>query len=51
MKYKCCFCGKEFNDWGNDPWPVEKDPKAFCCDRCNIEIVIPARLQKMTEGD
>lgn len=24
MKYKCCFCGREFNDWGNNPWPVKK---------------------------
>lgn len=44
-KYKCCICGKEFDGWGNNPWPVVKDKKAECCDDCNWDIVIPARIK------
>lgn len=38
---KCCICGKEFEGWGNNPWPLEGDE---CCDDCNYEYVIPARI-------
>ena len=44
---KCCICGKEFIGWGNNPWPVVKDPQAECCDECNWEKVVPARLKLM----
>lgn len=43
-KKKCCICGKMFEGWGNDPWPVTEDPNAVCCDKCNANIVIPARI-------
>ena len=39
---KCCICGREFEGWGNNPWPLETDGE--CCDECNMEYVIPARL-------
>jgi DNA-directed RNA polymerase subunit RPC12/RpoP len=48
--YKCCICGKEFTGWGNNPWPVKnsegKDfgPNDRCCNECNSEFVIPARI-------
>ena len=47
IQYTCCICGKEFIGYGNNPAPVDNDPDAKCCDKCNIEVVIPARLEKM----
>ena len=38
----CVICGKEFNGYGNNPWPVVKSGK--CCDECNFDIVLPARM-------
>ena len=42
---KCCICGKEFIGYGNDPWPVVDEGE--CCDTCNINIVLPARIEQM----
>ena len=39
---ECCICGKEFTGYGNNPWPVMTAGK--CCDTCNFETVLPARL-------
>lgn len=44
-KHKCILCGKEFDGWGNNAWPI-KD--GICCDECNAEKVIPARLEQIT---
>ena len=38
---KCCLCGKDYGEWGNNALPV-KDGR--CCDDCNTMKVIPARL-------
>ena len=43
-RIKCCICGKEFVGWGNNPYPVNNDPDARCCDDCNMNSVIPARI-------
>lgn len=43
-KKVCVICGKEYDGYGNNAQPV-KDGK--CCDKCNQEVVIPARLKKM----
>lgn len=43
-KHKCILCGKEFDGWGNNAWPI-KD--GICCDECNAEKVIPARIAKL----
>ena len=43
-KKVCVICGKEYNGYGNNAQPV-KDGK--CCDKCNQEGVIPARIKKM----
>ena len=40
----CCLCGKEFKGYGNNPWPVKEE--GVCCDDCNLEVVIPARLER-----
>lgn len=50
MKYVCCICGEEFNGFGNNPWPVVKEDGALCCDNCNWNTVIPARLQENNDG-
>ena len=43
----CCICGQVFIGYGNDPWPVEIVGE--CCDQCNAERVIPARLKQLKE--
>ena len=45
---KCCICGKEFDGWGNNPWPVKDNGE--CCDECNFEYVIAARLIMVSSG-
>ena len=30
---------------GNDPWPVDMILAIEYCDKCNDEVVIPARLK------
>lgn len=49
-KFICCLCGKETHGYGNDPWPLDKDPfgDEECCDICNEKKVIPARLRRMS---
>lgn len=49
MKKICCICGEEFIGYGNNPWPVAEEGE--CCDQCNSDSVIPARLQRMQEGN
>lgn len=46
MEYECCICKGWFDGWGNNPWPVDKRPDAICCDKCNLDRVIPARLKQ-----
>ena len=41
---KCCLCGKEIKDMGHNPWPLREKVHDRCCDECNTEKVIPARL-------
>lgn len=40
----CCLCGKEFKGYGNNPEPIKSSKTGKCCDKCNQERVIPARL-------
>ena len=47
---KCCICGKKFDGFGNNPWPVVKGGCAVCCDDCNTKCVLPARLEKILEN-
>lgn len=44
-KGTCCFCGGEYIHWGNNPEPIGHWPER-CCDPCNLERVIPARLKR-----
>lgn len=41
---KCCICGKEMKGHGNNPWPINNDVAKRCCDECNWDKVIPARI-------
>lgn len=45
---KCCICGEPLNGHGNNPAPVKDEGK--CCDKCNNEVVIPARLNTLKEA-
>lgn len=37
----CVICKKEFDEWGNNAWPVAE---GTCCDHCNTSKVIPKRV-------
>lgn len=43
----CSICGKEFEGYGNNAAPVND---GTCCDECNMNAVIPARLKLMKES-
>ena len=43
--HKCIICGNEFDGYGNNAEPVKQ---GVCCDKCNQEKVIPARLKRNT---
>lgn len=47
--FKCCICGNMFEGWGNNPWPIVNNQYARCCDFCNENAVLPARLQRISE--
>lgn len=40
-EHKCCICGGPLGKYGNNAEPVANGK---CCDDCNIDVVIPARL-------
>lgn len=42
-KKKCCICGKEFEGYGNNPWPIKSE--GLCCDTCNRAVIL-ARLSQ-----
>ena len=48
-KFTCCLCGKTFNGFGNNPYPVcdEDDDDSRCCDACDANVVIPLRIIKL----
>lgn len=43
---KCCVCAKSCeNEFGNNPYPFASQKSLLrCCDKCNKEKVIPARM-------
>lgn len=42
---ECCICGKNINSYEAN----NAEPIAFgeCCDDCNVNVVIPARLAQL----
>ena len=45
MKTNCCICGKEIIGFGNNPWPIKDS--GYCCDECNSEFVLQARIEML----
>ena len=41
--YQCVICHKKFTGYGNNPYPVKN--RGECCDDCNRNVIIPARLK------
>jgi hypothetical protein len=41
---RCCICREIFTGFGHNPDPLGDFDKDRCCDRCNREAVIPARI-------
>ena len=46
-RYVCCFCCDTCIGFGNNPAPINNDPARSCCDSCNEEVVIPARIKEV----
>lgn len=46
----CCLCGKLFTGYGNNPWPLASNG-CRCCDECNLNKVVPARIRLMNQKD
>ena len=42
----CCICGAPIEGFGNNPYPCVSIENARCCDECNQNVVIPARIAK-----
>lgn len=39
---RCCLCNKPIIGYGNNAEPVKS---GICCNKCNVNIVIPARFE------
>lgn len=44
---KCVICGEKIRT----KYPNNADPvaKGYCCDKCNREVVVPARLKELAK--
>ena len=43
-KKVCCICGKEYEGYGYNPFPVKKE--GYCCQSCNYSVVVPERWER-----
>ena len=45
---RCCICGEKLpkGDLGNNPEPIKPYSAGTCCNKCNMNKVIPARLME-----
>lgn len=43
---KCVICGREFEEFGNNPAPLFEGEEEYCCDFCNYAFVVPARMSE-----
>jgi len=43
-KQVCCICGEEYEGYGNNAEPYKE---GRCCDKCNMQFVIPDRLKRL----
>jgi hypothetical protein len=46
--FTCCLCGKEVQEWPNNPWPIKK--RGQCCKACDWAKVVPARMAQHLQG-
>ena len=49
----CCLCGGIFLGKGHNPWPLNKEKGAECCDKCNNKVLaerISRSLNKKKRG-
>ena len=44
----CSICNEDFEGFGNNAEPINN---GRCCDFCNMAVVIPTRLNDVTEID
>lgn len=44
---RCVVCKELFHGYGNNAWPIVY--KKLCCDECNEQVVLPARLEVMKD--
>ena len=44
---KCVICGKVFTGYGNNAEPVADGE---CCDKCNSDVVVPARIKELMKA-
>ena len=42
----CSLCGRDFFGFGNNPEPLNRFDNR-CCDDCNANKVIPARIRRI----
>ncbi len=42
LRQKCVLCGNALADMGANPWPLADSGE--CCDYCDANLVIPARI-------
>lgn len=43
-KKVCCICGKEYEGYGYNPFPVKEE--GCCCQSCNYSVVVPERWER-----
>ena len=44
----CVLCKETFTGWGNNPEPLAKE--GVCRDKCDMEKVIPKRIEEHNNG-
>jgi len=51
MNPTCVICQYQCeNEWGNNPAPIVSMAYGVCCDVCNWDFVIPARMGTLTKA-
>lgn len=48
---KCCICGDKISGFGRNPWPVVKKEGAECCDFCDSNVVLRARIMEILKSE
>ena len=44
MVKQCVICETKFEGFGNNPEPLYDYEDGQCCDQCNTNYVVPARI-------